>query len=216
MSGFFGGLAEAAAVGSALASGEGVLGALGLGDFAALGGIVFALLGSPERLNRRRRSNYARLPILTGRPVLQWTYDDLARIQINIKLHEMWLGSGGPDRTFAMLDQQRLSHAPALLVYGGNGAPEGTFVVTGLQGTDRWRYAGVSQWIDAELTLEEWVPTGPLGAAQPQPPTPPAGIIGVPGAFAALYAAGATIGLPLPTLGFAATAGTAIARMGAL
>lgn len=36
MSGFFGALAEGAAAGSALASGQGILAALGFGDFAAL------------------------------------------------------------------------------------------------------------------------------------------------------------------------------------
>lgn len=153
---------------------------------------------------------------MTGRPVLQWTYDDLERVSLNIKLHEMWLGSGGPDQAFALLDQQRLSHQPAPLVFGGQGLPSGQYVVTGLEGQDRWRYAGVSQWIEATLRLEEWVATGPLGAAQPQPPAPPAGIIGTPGGFTALYAVGSAIGMPLPTLGFANTAANVIARAGAL
>lgn len=217
MSGAFGVglLAEVAAAGDTLASGGGLSQTLGLGSFGALGGVSFALLGSPEQVGRRRRSHYAKLPILTGRPVLQWTYDDLEQLSLGIKLHELWLGSGGPDAALATLDRQRLSHQPAALVFGGQAAPAGQYVVTDLQAIDRWRYAGVSQWIEAKLTLSEWVPASPPGGAAAQPPTPPAGLIGAPGALAALYTAGNTIGLPVPTLGFASTAAATIARMGA-
>lgn len=211
----FGALAEVAAVGGTLATGGGLLQTFGLGGFGALGGISFALLGSPEKVDRRRRSHYAKLPILMGRPVLQWTYDDLEQLSLGIKLHELWLGSGGPDAALAMLDQQRLSHQPAPLVFGGQAAPTGRYVVTDLKATDRWRYAGVSQWIEAQLALSEWVPTSPLGAPAEQPPTPPVGLIGTPSAFAALYATGESIGLPVPSLGFASSAVSAIARMGA-
>jgi phage protein U len=188
------------------------LAAVGFGDFAAFGSVSFMLLGSPETLSRMRRSNYAKLPLLGARPVLQWTYDDLEQITMGIRLDVTWCD---PDGAVALLDQARTAHQPQPLVFGA-GQLEGQFVITQLVAIDRWRYSGVAQHIDARLTLSEWQPTLPTGAPTVQPSAPAAGIIGVPGGFAAIYAAGSNIGQPVPTNDFLNVATSAMTRAGAL
>jgi hypothetical protein len=218
------GAISAVAGAAALAGGGAVASALGFGDFAALGGISFMLLGSPEKLSRTFRTNYAKQTLLGTKPVLQPTYDDLNQISMGIRLHVFWCD---PDSSVALLDQQRLSHQPAPLVFGagipigsilgGNSAP-GTpteYVITEMTVTDQWRYAGVAQYIDVDLTLLEFAPTLPQGAPTVTPSAPAAGIIGVPGGFEAIFAAGASIGLPVPSANFTSIAFSAITRAGA-
>ncbi len=188
------------------------LSALGFGDFAAFGSVSFMLLGSPETLTRSRRSNYAKLPLLTARPVLQWTYDDLEQITMGIRLHVMWCD---PDSAVALLDQARTAHQPQSLVFGA-GQSEGQFVITQLVASDQWRYSGMAQHIDARLVLSEWQPTLPTGAPTVTAAAPAAGIVGVPGGFAAIYTAGSTIGQVVPTSEFAEVATSVMTRTGAL
>ena len=197
----------------------------GFGDFCAFGGISFQLLGSPEKLNRNYQTHYAKLPLLGQKPVLQWTYDDLAIISMGIRLHVTWCD---PDSAVGLLDQQRLSHQPAPLVFGagiplgslfGGGSSGGIatqFVVTKLTVTDLWRYAGVAQHIDVQMTLSEWAPTLPQGAPTVAPSAPTAGIIGVPGGFEAIYSAGDSLGLPIPGQAFAGLTMAVATRAGAL
>ncbi|HUC16985.1 MAG TPA: phage tail protein [Acetobacteraceae bacterium] len=205
--------AIAAAASSPIAS------ALGFGDFAAFGGISFMLLGSPDKLSRTFRTNYAKLPLLGPKPVLQATYDDLNRITMGIRLHIFWCQ---PDDAVGLLDQQRLSHQPAPLVFASGidfgPAQTGTptqYVITEMTVTDQWRYAGVAQYIDVDMTLLEFAPTLPVGAPTVTPPAPPAGVIGVPGGLAAILSSGAGIGLPVPTGEFASVAASTIVRAGA-
>jgi phage protein U len=187
------------------------LGAVGFGDFAALGSVSFMLLGSPETVQRTRRTSYAKVPLLGARPVLQWTYDDLEQITMGLRLHTWWCN---PDGALALLDQMRTAHQPQPLVLG-SGALQGKFVITEVRAADEWRYAGVAQHIDARITLQEWQPTLPAGAPTVQPSGPTAGIIGVPGGFAAIYAAGGNIGLPVPIGEFTSVATSAMTRAGA-
>lgn len=203
--------------------GGAVASALGFGDFAALGPISFMLLGSPETLSRTYKSSYAKLTVVGAKPVLQWIYDDLAQITMGIRLHWMWCE---PDPAVGLLDQLRLSHQPEPLVFG-SGIPIGSllggnttgsptqFVITNLTVTDLWRYAGIAQHIDVKLTLSEWSPTLPIGAAPLTPSVPTPGIIGVPGAFEAIYAAGASLGLPIPGQSFLGVATSVMTRAGA-
>lgn len=188
------------------------LSALGFGDFGALGGISFMLLGSPEQLSRRARSNYVKLPLLTARPVLQWTYDDLMQITMGVRLHVMWCD---PDAAVDLLDQVRTAHQPQPLVFGA-GQMVGQFVITTLAATDLWRYAGVAQHIDCKLSLSEWTPTLPQGAPTVTASAPAAGIIGVPGGFEAIYAAGSGIGEPVPSAAFQQVTAAVMTRAGAL
>ncbi|MGH7068188.1 MAG: phage tail protein [Acetobacteraceae bacterium] len=217
-------LAGAAAGAVAAASGlNQVAGALGFGDFAALGPVSFMLLGSPESLSRTRRSTYGKLAVIGAPPVLQWTYDDLEQLTMGIRLHIWWCM---PDEAVALLDSIRTSHQPQPLVFG-TGIPlgalfgavssplAGQYVITDLTATDEWRYAGVAQHIDCKLTLSQWVPALPPGAPSIQPSGPTPGIIGAPAGLTAIYAAGATLGLPLPSLSFASVALAAVTRAGA-
>ena len=201
-----------------------VAGALGFGDFAALGSVSFMLLGSPETLVRDRKSVFAKLPVIGAPPVLQWIYDDLEQVTMGIRLHNWWCD---PDSAVALLDSVRVSHQPQPLVMGtgiplagllggGQASPvAGQYVVTELSVTDLWRYAGVAQHIDCKLVLSQWQPALPPGAPSMQPPGPTPGIIGAPAGLTAVYAAGAALGLPLPNLGFSTVALSAIARAGA-
>ncbi len=185
--------------------------ALGFGDFAALGPVSFMLLGSPESMSRRRRTNFAKLPLLNARPVQQFTFDDLEELDMGIRLHVFWCV---PDDAVALLDQVRTAHQPQPLVFGP-GQQVGQYVVTDMTIDDQWRYAGVAQHIDVKLSLREWAPTLPVGAPTVQPTAPTPGVIGVPGGFAAIFSAGAGIGLPVPIGEFASVAASTIVRAGA-
>lgn len=218
-------IAEAAG-GAAVASAAGlstVAGALGFGDFAALGPVSFMLLGSPEQLSRQRRSVYGKLAVIGAPPTLQWIYDDLEQLTVSIRLHCWWCV---PDEAVALLDSVRVSHQPQPLVFG-TGIPlsslfgsasspmAGQYVITELDATDEWRYAGVAQHIDCKLTLSEWQPALPPGAPSVTAPGPTPGVIGAPAGLSAVYAAGATLGLPLPSLNFATVGLAAVTRAGA-
>ncbi|MGH7077330.1 MAG: phage tail protein [Acetobacteraceae bacterium] len=217
-------LAEAAAGAVASAAGlSSVAGALGFGDFAALGPVSFMLLGSPEQLSRQRRSVYGKLAVIGAPPVMQWIYDDLEQLTMSVRLHTWWCV---PDEAVALLDGIRTSHQPQPLVFG-TGIPlgalfgaassplAGQYVITDLTATDEWRYAGVAQHIDCKLTLSQWVPALPPGAPSVQPPGPTPGVIGAPAGLTAVYAAGATLGLPLPSPNFASVALAVVTRAGA-
>ncbi|MGH7102887.1 MAG: phage tail protein [Acetobacteraceae bacterium] len=221
-----GAVALAEAAGGAVAAAAGlstVAGALGFGDFAALGPVSFMLLGSPEQLSRQRRSVYGKLAVIGAPPVMQWIYDDLEELTMSIRLHTWWCV---PDEAVALLDAARTSHQPQPLVFG-TGIPlgalfgasssplAGQYVITDLTATDEWRYAGVAQHIDCKLTLSQWVPALPPGAPSVQPSGPTPGIIGAPAGLTAIYAAGATLGLPVPAPTFASVALAAVTRAGA-
>lgn len=218
------GLAEAAAAVVAGAAGlSRVTGALGFGDFAALGSVSFMLLGSPEQLSRTRRSVYGKLAVIGAAPSLQWIYDDLEQLTMGIRLHTWWCV---PDQAVALLDSVRTSHQPQPLVFG-SGIPIGTiisdlqgtpaspmagqYVITELEATDEWRYAGVAQHIDCKLTLQQWVPTLPPGAPNVQPSGPAIGTIGAPLGVTAVYAIG-NGNIPLPTPDFLSVGLGAITR----
>ena len=218
------GIAEAAAGSLAPALGlSSVAGALGFGDFAALGSVSFMLLGSPEGISRDRKSVYGKLAVIGAPPVLQWIYDDLEQLTMNVRLQQWWCV---PDEAVALLDSVRVSHQPQPLVFG-TGIPLGSlfgsssspmagqYVITELQATDEWRYAGVAQHIDCKLTLSEWQPALPPGAPSVAPSGPTPGVIGAPAGLTAIYAAGSTLGLPLPSLGFSNVALAAVTRAGA-
>jgi len=206
-------LAEAAAGATASALGfSTVAAALGFGDFAALGNVSFMMLGSPEELSRTRRTVFAKLPVVGARPVTQWVYDDLEQLTMGVRLHNWWCD---PDSSVALLDAVRLNHQAQPLVFGA-GLLAGFYVITEFTITDQWRYSGIAQHIDCRLVLQEWQPALPPGAPSAQPPGPVSGVIGAPAGLTAIYAAGATLGLPLPTLDFANTALSVISRAGAL
>ncbi len=158
--------------------------------FALLGEIPFAVIGSPEALESRRRFEYAEQRVIEDRPRLQWVGDGLEALALAMLFHASFTD---PAAQYAALLAAAQDHQARPLVFG-NGVFRGFFVVEAVDSSDVQLAADASPLaVRVRVRLREWVPEFDP-AAPPQPGFVPLGLAPAP------------ISYTLPAIAFGASA----------
>lgn len=158
--------------------------------FAALGPVSFQVLGSPKKYKTTQKFHYAKLEVIGAAPILQWIYDDLQTIKLEIYLHSMWCN---PQTAFAALQQLAETHQAQNFVLG-NGLLVGSYVLSELQDEEQWmaddgsRIAltatiELTQWVSSEAALtpsQLGAPVNPPGLSTSQTSSPGSAILLAP------------------------------------
>lgn len=142
-------------------------------SYAQLGPYPFTVLKSYESRSRDDRFTYPQHDLIEGKPILQWTGDDLIRIKLSIQLHVKFCD---PDAEAKSLRDAAATHQ-ALRYVLVSGEVVGEFVIQSVQEvthvTDQNHR---TIWAKLDLDLVEYVPgeqaaplTGP-GIARTAPP----------------------------------------------
>lgn len=97
--------------------------------YAALGNIQFSGLNSFSEFSGNRTANYAVIPVISGKPVIQRIGDELEEITLGMLFHR---GFCDPDAKLAELESLRVSGEIVPLTTGA-GELIGTFVVKTVQ-----------------------------------------------------------------------------------
>ncbi len=144
--------------------------------FAALGEILFEVVGSPESLDSSRAYNFAEHRVIESKPRLQWVGNDLERLKIELRLHSSFTNPA------AQLSQLKIvagAHRALPLVFG-NGGFRGFFVIESIALRSQQLSAdGSPIAISAALALKEWaIETELAGSAPSRPLVLPLGIVG--------------------------------------
>jgi phage protein U len=147
--------------------------------FAALGEILFEVVGSPERLESVRDYDFAEHRVVEGRPRLQWVGNGLERLKLELMMHSSF---SNPAAQVALLRATAAAHRALPLVFG-NGGFRGFFVIDSLFVRSQQSSAsGAPIAINVGLSLREWAAGSDLELA-----TIPG--LPVPGAIATATAA---------------------------
>ncbi len=93
--------------------------------FAEFGTILFEVVGSPRRIESRRRYGYAQHKVIGALPQMQWIGDELQRIQLDLLLHYSFTD---PEAQAALLFETASLHQAMPLVLG-DGTFMGYFVI---------------------------------------------------------------------------------------
>ncbi len=144
--------------------------------FAALGEILFEVVGSPESLDSSRGYNFAEHRVIESKPRLQWVGNDLERLKIELRLHSSFTN---PATQLAQLKIVAGAHRALPLVFG-NGGFRGFFVIESIALRSQLLSAdGSPIAISAALALKEWaIETELAGSASSRPLVLPLGIVG--------------------------------------
>jgi phage protein U len=127
--------------------------------FLTLGDIGFGLLTSPRGIETHMGTSFAELPVIEGKPLLQYTGDNLDGHLLTFTFRSDFCD---PQEVWdALMDRQR-RHQP-LALFLGNGTVLGNFVIAGLdrsilQAADD----GSLLAFEATLDLKEYVDPEPL------------------------------------------------------
>ena len=168
--------------------------------FATLGGIQFAVVGSPERLASSRRYDYAELPVIEARPRLQWLADALERIDLELMFHASFTN---PAAQLGALRAAAASHEALALVFG-DGTFRGYFVIESLSvSAEQLRANGAPVAVVAHVALKEFALDSLLDPAAPPIPffAPLALVTSSAGSATALLPNGVTPLLNVPQPG---------------
>lgn len=121
---------------------------------ALLGNIPFSLITYFEGMEAKFSAEYAEHALIEGKPALQWTGDKLDEISWEIAFHA---GYCDPETELLKLRQAVRDHKALPLVFA-NGDYKGYFVPAEASVTSRMLSAGgTAIWIEAKLTLREYV-----------------------------------------------------------
>jgi len=151
--------------------------------FGAFGTIVFIPLASPESITFDDKTSYAKMNVVNGPPQLQWIYDDLTALKMDIYLHQLWCFPLG---VIQELQAMRLNHVPQPLILSTEN--RGNFVIQEIVEEDIWR-ADDSTIIAARLRLDmvAWGGALPQLASPILQPNVQLGLtVGLPGLSATL------------------------------
>lgn len=155
--------------------------------FAALGNISFQVLASPTKLDLLQKYHYGKLDVIGSQPILQWIYDDLQEIKLEIYFHYYWCS---PTDALKALQVLAATHQAQPFVLG-NGFNLGTFVIDELQAKQAWMADnGNPLAMSVELSLMQYVSsssavvpaqmgasTNPPGVTNSQTSSPGAAIV---------------------------------------
>jgi phage protein U len=142
------------------------------GTFGTFGTIVFTVLGSPSNFQRSKKYYFAKIDVVEAPPVLQWVYDDLSEIKVDIELHYLWCN---PENTINSITTLAQQHIPNALVIGPNNY--GNFIISDVEHKDQWRSDnGLLLSSKLKITFTEWATalpdqptTGALGTSDAPP-----------------------------------------------
>lgn len=118
------------------------------GTFATLGDVTFTVVGSPTDMEVVNRFYYAKTDVVEQAPVLQWIYDDLTFIRMNILLHYIWCT---PQAVIVAFQQMAQSHVPQPLSVGP--VNYGNYFIQLIEEKDIWR-ADDGNLLVARLRME--------------------------------------------------------------
>lgn len=131
---------------------------------ALLGDIAFSLVTYFEGMEAKFAADYAEHALIQGKPALQWTGDKLDELSWDIVLHA---GYCDPETEMLKLRQAVRDHVALPLVFA-NGDHRGYFVPTEATITSRQLTGGGGAlWIEAKLTLREFVQPATLVERRP-------------------------------------------------
>ncbi len=127
--------------------------------FLTLGDIGFGLLTSPSGFDSRLGASYAELPVIEGKPLLQYTGDELDGHKLSFVFRADFCN---PQEVWASLVERLHSHSPLSLLMG-SGQVLGNYVIASLersilQAADD----GTLIAFEANLELKEYVDPQPL------------------------------------------------------
>jgi len=135
---------------------------------ALLGDVAFNLVTYFEGSETRFGAEFAEHKLIDGKPRLQWVGDKLDEINWTLVFHA---GFCDPEAELQKLAKLVASHTPAPLHYS-NGDYKGTFVPMDCTVTSRQSMRdGTLVWIDATLSLKEYVE--PKALVEQTPSQPP-------------------------------------------
>ncbi|HUO06578.1 MAG TPA: phage tail protein [Candidatus Binataceae bacterium] len=159
--------------------------------FAALGDIVFEVVGSPESIQSTTRFDYAEQRVVEDKPRLQWLANDLERIRLEIFLHASFTDPGAQIVAIRAAGSAHL----ALPLVLGNGGFRGFYVIEAVAVRSRQSSAGGAPIaITASIELKEWSLESELdSAAPPIPGFAPLGLSAASGGTAGPVTAAAPI-----------------------
>jgi phage protein U len=140
--------------------------------FAAFGSISFQVLSSPTKLEQLQKYHYGKLEVIGAPPILQWIYDDLEEIKLEIYLHFYWCN---PSKVLAALQTLATTHQAQTFVFG-NGLNIGSYVIDSMEVKHVWMADnGNPLALTIELSLMQYVASGSVLTpsqigASPAPP----------------------------------------------
>lgn len=125
--------------------------------FAAYGQLSFEVIASPTKYEVMQKYHYGKLDVIGAPPILQWIYDDLAELKLEIMLHSYWCDC---QAVLELFQEFAESHVAQPLVFG-NGINVGNFVIQALTGKHIWQ-ADDGSIIATTLTLDLLQYVGPV------------------------------------------------------
>ncbi len=138
--------------------------------FGALGTVAFEVIDSPQRMRASWKYVYKVLAVISGKPAVQWIYDDLEKVSLEFVFHKEFVDpQTAEDALRAIADAHEI--VPFVL---GNGNHEGEFIIVSLKRKDIWRADdGTAIAINMTAELLEWSGTLPQGAPTNVPTSTP-------------------------------------------
>lgn len=123
--------------------------------FAALGGILFEVVGSPDGYESVGAYTFAEQRVIDSKPRLQWVGDDLMRLSFELMWHASF---ADPAVQLATLRAAAATHLPLPLIFGV-GSYVGLFVIESIKqkATVMTDLGGLVS-IRVALALKEWIP----------------------------------------------------------
>jgi phage protein U len=126
----------------------------GVSMHALLGDISFNLITHFEDINETFSSNFAEHALIEGKPRLQWVGDNLDEINWHMVLHA---GFCKPAMEMLKIKAAIARHEALPLIFA-NGDYKGYFVPTDVRAaTKQLMRDGTLIWVEADLTLREYV-----------------------------------------------------------
>ncbi|MDE2101148.1 MAG: phage tail protein, partial [Patescibacteria group bacterium] len=94
----------------------------------------------PQKIRRTNEFNYAEIPVIGSKPVMQWTYDHLQELHLELLFHYFFTNPQAAENALLAL---AATHKAQQLTFGngdnGAGTNMGLFVIKKLERDDIWR-----------------------------------------------------------------------------
>ncbi len=120
--------------------------------YCSLGDIIFNLLIGPSKIDDTKKTIYAKMPLIEGKPSLQRIGEELQEVNITIQFKDAFCI---PETQYAALEKKRLDGEVLTFIWG-SGDIEGDFVIeTHKKNIDELNANGTWQSITCDLTLIE-------------------------------------------------------------
>lgn len=134
--------------------------------YASLGTISFQVIASPTKLEQVNKFHFQKLDVIGAPPVLQWIFDDLQDLEINITLHQLWCD---PAKATQSLMDLAKTHQQQTFVLG-NGVNLGDYVITHMAVKQVWQADdGTTIASEIQLKLVSAVFSQPPAGSAPKP-----------------------------------------------